>query len=261
MTWGTIAIKDGGGTSRTVPAFDVSGAGTGPYIIGHTLVNDSGDGFATVEENAAAVATLLGVAGRYDASDRTLGDGDAGALALTARGQLRTVLETAAGVAVTPISQVNHDAVDSGAPLKTGGKAVAGLSNLTLVAAADRTDASYGTDGALITRPHCGLEDIVSATGTATSSTSNTQALAAGAAGIKHYLTSVMVTNTSATDTEVVLKDGTTAKATLSVPANGGVNISFPVPLPGSAATAWNFACADSVDSVVCSVIGFKSKV
>ena len=155
---------------------------------------------------------------------------------------------------------VDHDTADSGRPLKIGAKAVAGLSGLTLVAANDRTNLFAGIDGAQIIRPHCGLEDIVSGNNSNTDGTS-TEVLAAGAAGIKHYLTSVILTNTSSSNIYVEIKDGITVKLTIPLPANSGAIFNPPVPIPGTAATAWNFDPSAAATTVYCSVIGFKSKV
>ena len=161
------------------------------------------------------------------------------------------------------IPLVAHDAADSGEPLKTGHKAVAGLSGLTLVAAADRTDSYAGLDGAQYVRPHCGLEDIVSGVAAITDG-SSTSVIASAGAGVKNYITSVMIANTSATAVTVDLRDGAagTVKATLPVPANtSGVVCNYPIPLPFSAATA---VCADpsaAASTVTVTLIGFKSKV
>lgn len=165
-----------------------------------------------------------------------------------------------AGTVIDPIPAVAHDAVDAGEPNKIGFKAIAGQSTLTLVAAGDRTDGFAGTDGVQITRPHCGLEDIVTGAASNTDGTS-TQVLAAGAAGIKHYLTHVTLTNTSASNLMVEIKDGTTTKLYLPVPANSGCVLNLSVPLAGTAATAWNFDGSASATTLYCSVIGFKSKV
>lgn len=155
---------------------------------------------------------------------------------------------------------VAHDAVDSGDPAKIGAKAIAGLSTATLVAAADRTNLYSGLDGALINRPHCGLEDIVSGNATNTDGTS-TQCIAAQAAGIKTYLTSIVLCNTSATAITVDIKDGSTVKVSLPLPAGSGCVFNPPVPIPGTAATAWNFDGSAAATTVTCSMVGFKSKV
>jgi hypothetical protein len=169
----------------------------------------------------------------------------------------------ASNVADATIPLVAHDAADSGEPLKVGHKAVAGMSGLTLVAAADRTDSYAGLDGAQYVRPHCGLEDIVSGVAAITDG-SSTSVIASAGAGVKNYITTVIIANTSATAVTVDLRDGAagTVKATLPVPANtSGVVSNFPIPLPFSAATA---VCADpsaAATTVTVTLLGFKSKV
>jgi len=129
-----------------------------------------------------------------------------------------------------------------------------------MVAANDRTNVFADLDGALLTREHAAVGDYVSANASNTDGT-NTQVLAAGAAGIKHHITDVTITNTSASNIIVELKDGTTTKWTFPVPANGGVTHSFKTPLVGSAATAWNFDPSAATTTVYCSVAGYKSKL
>lgn len=158
---------------------------------------------------------------------------------------------------------VAHSDVDAGNASKIGAKAVAGMSGLTLVSAADRSDLYSGLDGALYVRPHCGLEDIVSGVAAITDG-SSTSVIASAGAGVKNYISSVMIANSSATAVTVDLRDGAagSVKATLPVPANvSGVVTNFPVPLPFSAATA---VCADpsaAASTVTVTLIGFKSKV
>lgn len=169
----------------------------------------------------------------------------------------------AAGTVIDPIAAVAHDAVDSGEPNKIGGKAIAGLSSATLVSAGDRTDSYFGLDGAQIVRPHCGLEDIVTGTAAITDG-SSTSVIAAQAAGVKTYITTVIISNSSATAAEVTLRDGAagSVKVTFPVPASkSGVVCNLPVPLGFSAATA---VCADpdaALSTITVTLIGFKSKV
>jgi hypothetical protein len=162
------------------------------------------------------------------------------------------------------IPLVAHDAADSGEPLKVGAKAIAGLSGATLVAAADRTDLYAGLDGALIIRPHCGLEDLLTPVPVAITDGSSTSIMASAGAGVKNYVTTCIIANTSATAVTVDLRDGAAGavKATFPVPANtSGVVCNFPVPLGFSAATA---VCADpsaAASTITVTLLGFKSKV
>jgi hypothetical protein len=154
-----------------------------------------------------------------------------------------------------------HDAASSGAPVRIGAKAETSLSSLTLVADGDATDLFAGVDGVLITRPHCNLEGIVTGQATNTDGTS-TECIAAQSTGIKTYLTTIILANSHATtNCTVDIKDGSTVKMTIPVPANGGAVVNLPVPLPGTAATAWNFDPSAAVSTISCSMVGFKSKV
>lgn len=154
-----------------------------------------------------------------------------------------------------------HDAVDAGNPPKLGAKALAAQSGLTLVSAADRTHVFAGVDGILLTRPHSNLEDVVSGNASNTDGTS-TACIGAQASGVKTYLTTIILTNMHAsTDAYVEIKDGSTVKLTIPIPHASGAILNLPVPLPGSAATAWNFDPSAAVTTVYCSMVGFKSKV
>jgi hypothetical protein len=164
---------------------------------------------------------------------------------------------------VTVGGSILHDSTDAGAPVKMGARAVAGLSGVTLVAAADRTNAYAGLDGALYTRPHCGLEDLVKGTTTISASTVAVTCLAS-VASIKQYVTHVSATNTSTVNAVLGLVDGTTpAIMSWACPANySGFISNFSVPLaPASAGTKWALQTDTSLATVICNMAGFKSKV
>jgi hypothetical protein len=59
----------------------------------------------------------------------------------------------------------------------------------------------------------------------------------------------------------VEIKDGSTTKITLPVPAESGCIFNPPVPLDGTAATAWNFDAAAATSTLFYSAVGFTSKV
>ena len=242
----------------SVPSHAVTNAGTfavqidGAALTSLQLLDDavSGTGFNISQMNGVAVTMGNGASGT-GVQRVTIANDSTGILAGVTTVTTLTTL-TGGGVA--------HDSADSGNPHKIGAKAVASISGVTLVTAADRTDLYAGLDGVQITRPHCNLEDIVSGNATNTDGTS-TQCIAAGGAGIKHYITSVVLCNTSATNITVDIKDGSTVKVSIPVPANSGAIFNPPVPIPGSAATAWNFDPSAAATTVTCSMIGFKSKI
>lgn len=182
-----------------------------------------------------------------------------GAVEIAATQTLSTVT-TVGTVSTLTGGGIAHDSADSGNPVKIGAKAKGTLSGVTLVAADDRADATADLDGALIVRGNYALGDLVNGNASNTDGTS-TSVLSAGAAGVKHYITDVTITNTSSSNIYVELKDGSTAKWTFPVPANGGVTHHFASPLPGTAATAWNFDPSAAATTVYCSVAGFKSKI
>jgi hypothetical protein len=174
----------------------------------------------------------------------------------------KTILTDDTGAVVSFVAPVAHDAADAGQPVKIGAKAIAAQSGLTLVAAADRTDLYAGIDGIQLVRPHTNLEDIVSGTAAITDG-SSTSVIAAAGSGVKVYVTSVVISNSSATAAEVTIRDGAagTVKLTLPVPADAGCIFNPPVPLPFSANTA---ICADpdaALSTINVTIIGFKSKV
>lgn len=158
------------------------------------------------------------------------------------------------------ISTVAHDAADSGDPLKIGARAAAGLTSLTLVSAADRTDLIAGLDGALHVR-NVSLTDIVTGNASNTDGATTSCLAASGDAAIKTYLQSIILTNMSATAIYVEIKDDTTVKLTIPLPAGSGCVVNLPVPIPGTANKAWFFDPSAAATTVYCSMVGFKSKV
>ena len=85
---------------------------------------------------------------------------------------------------------------------------------------------------------------------------------AAAAAGIRNYVTSIDVRNAHATvATEVVIKDGATVIWRQLLPAAmaAPVEITFPTPLRGTAATAVNFACLTTGAQVYVNAQGYAA--
>lgn len=283
----SVQIVDGSGTQIT--SFGGSGGGT-EYTEGDTdasitgtaiLWEDSGDTLATVsastplpvtavnagtfavQVDGTALTKLTDIETNTD-SGAVVGNGAAAtAQRVTLANDSTGVIATVSTVTTLTGGGIAHDSADSGNPHKIGAKATTALSGLTLVANADRTDLYAGIDGVQITRPYTGLEDIVSGVAAITDG-SSTSVIAAAGSGVKVYITSVIIANTSATAVTVDIRDGSagTVKATFPVPANtAGVVMSLPVPLAFSANTA---VCADpsaSASTITVTLVGFKSKV
>lgn len=267
-TLGTVKVQyvklmDGTLDGTTKAAVGASGLAADVKAVvpgtGATNLGKAEDAAHTTGDTGVMALAVLGSSAPSALAGTT---GDYVPLITDASGRVHTkaVMSKSDGTVVDPVAAVAHDAVDSGEPNKVGGRAIAGLSTATLVSAADRTDFLAGLDGAQIIRPHCGLEDIVSGRATDTAAAS-TAGIAAQGVGVKTYLTSIILTNSSATNITVNILDGASVKLTLPVPANSGCVFNPPVPLGGTANTAWNFQGSAAATTLTCSMIGFKSKV
>jgi hypothetical protein len=116
--------------------------------------------------------------------------------------------------------------------------------------------------GALVTKPYAIPEadwQYAAAAG-GIINTTDVVLRAAAAAGIRNYVTSIDVRNAHATvATEVVIKDGATVIWRQLLPAAmaSPVEITFPTPLRGTAATAMNVACITTGAQVYVNAQGF----
>jgi len=162
------------------------------------------------------------------------------------------------------VGPVAHDGVVAGNPLLIGIEAR--TSNLTAVANGDLTRVIGDTVGRAVFHPYTLPQLIVTgAVGSDIVNTASTQVIAAGGAGIITYITSVQLTNTSATVTRVDILDGATVKAFAVVGAAAGssssIDLVFPVPLRGTANTAWNVQCATTATVTRASMTGYQAAV
>lgn len=182
--------------------------------------------------------------------------------ALTAL-QIMDDWDNAASDGASVSGDVAHDTADAGEPVKIGAFAETAPSGRTPVADGDRTNLIAGADGVLIVRPYCGLEDIVSGVDTDTAGDSSSVISAPGA-GIRLYITSVIVKNSHAsTDAYVDIRDGTAGSvlASIPAPAAGGAVVNFPVPLRLTANTACAVDPSAAVTTIITTVVGFKAAV
>lgn len=134
----------------------------------------------------------------------------------------------------TPVGNVAHDAADSGAPIKVGGRAK--NTDITAVANDDRTDFVTDLVGKQIVLPYAVPENFTQgAITTAMTATTSTSLVAAPGAGLRNYITTLIVSNSHATvGTDVVIQDGSGGTTLMTIPAAavyGGAVINLPVPL------------------------------
>lgn len=96
---------------------------------------------------------------------------------------------------------------------------------------------------------------------TSSTDTSDHDLIAAPETGKAIYITKVSISNNSVTDTEVVLKSGTTAIWTFAAPKNGGNEPVFPtVPIRCTSGDKLAFACSVAATTVTVSVAGFTAR-
>ena len=89
--------------------------------------------------------------------------------------------------------------------------------------------------------------------------TADTELIAAQGVGVRVYVTSIIVSNNSSTNSEVDIKDGSTIKVTIPAPSNGGAVLDISkAPLKLSANTALNFAAVTGVTTMKVSVLGYR---
>jgi hypothetical protein len=162
---------------------------------------------------------------------------------------------TLPGVAGT----VAHDAADSGNPVKVGG--VARSTNPTAVADGDRVNFYADLFGKQVVLPYSIPESLTRGSAGPITTTTSTSVIAAGGAGLRNYVTAVMVTNSHATvGTLVTITDGS-GGATLwhgyAGPIGGGFAIAFSSALRGTAATAIHAVCGTTGASVYVSAAGY----
>lgn len=114
--------------------------------------------------------------------------------------------------------------------------------------------------GALIVKPFSLPEADWSYAGTLTT-TGDVAIQAAGGVGVKRYLTALQVQNTNATPTTLSIKDGTTVKWVVSLPASMAtpVTIDFPTPIQTAANAALNVACGTTGANVLVNAQGYTA--
>lgn len=164
--------------------------------------------------------------------------------------------------AANAAGDIAHDGVDSGNPVKVGGRAT--NAEPTAVASGDRAQFITDLVGKLITLPYANPENFVSgAITTAMTSTTSTSLVAAPGAGLRNYITTIIVSNAHATvGTDVVIQDGSGGTTLMTIPAAavyGGAVINLPVPLrQPTTNTALFCANVTTGASTKVSAVGYK---
>lgn len=90
--------------------------------------------------------------------------------------------------------------------------------------------------------------------------TSDTQVIAAQGAAVRIHVTDIIISNSSATNTEVVIKSGSTARLTYPAPTKGGAVHQLQTPLVLTANEALNFAAVAGVTTIKVSALGYAGE-
>lgn len=147
-------------------------------------------------------------------------------------------------------------------PLNLGAQAVS--SENAAVTTARQVQLVADLVGKLIVLPYANPENFVSGTITsAMTGTASTLLLAAPASGLRNYITSITVSNSSAAiGTDVIIQDGNGGTTLYVIPAAanyGGATITFPVPLrQPTTATAIYCANVTTASSTKVSAVSYK---
>ena len=220
-------------TIASVPSHAVTNAGT--FAVQSTNQANSGVDIGDVTINNASGASAVNI---QDGGNSITVDGTFWQATQPVSGTVTANAGTgtmAVSMATnTPVGNVAHDSVDSGAPIKFGGRAR--TTEITAVATDDRTDAIFDKVGKQVVLPYAIPESFVSgAITTAMTGTTSTSLVAAPGSGLRNYITTIIVSNSHATvGTDVVIQDGSGGTTLLTIPAAavyGGAVITLPTPL------------------------------
>jgi hypothetical protein len=186
---------------------------------------------------------------------------DTAAVGSDTDGDYSTVnVDSAGRVYVNSAGTAAHDAAIAGNPVRIGGRAVS--ADVTAVTAGDAVDLIATLTGKQVVYPFALPGTSWSyASPAAVTDTADDEAKAAGAAGVRHYITGVQVFNGHDTvGTEVVIKDGSTVLwRGWAEQTGGGCSAVFNPPLRGTAATAVNVANVTNSSSTYFNLQGFSA--
>ena len=206
-------------------------------------------------ENAAAVGNPVLTGGRFDASPRTLGDGDVGGIALDADGAVQisdggNSLTIDGSVSATNTAgDVADDGADSGNPVKIGArmKPFDGTDPGSLSAENDRGDLIVDDNRRLyVNDAHPNRWTVRENHATAQT---NNQLKTAPGASLRLYITDIVLSTDTAMNIKLV-EDTAGSPADVAGPyyfaANGGMAMPFKTPLPITANTDLGFTSSAS---------------
>jgi hypothetical protein len=224
---GTVSLPTGAATESTLSTLNgkVTACNTGAVVV------SSGSITANAGTNLNTSALALETGGNLAAAATALQLID------------DTVFADSASFTAASSKVLTMGAVVSDSPaLVAGGQA--GIPRMT-------------TDRKLIVSPVESHNNYLSGTASATG-TGDTSIIAAQGTDTYILVTTLIVFNSSDTDTHVTIKSGSTARMVVPAPAKAGAVVSLPVPLMLAVNQALNFASAAGVTTMHVSAVGAK---
>lgn len=167
-----------------------------------------------------------------------------------------TVVSSSSGTS-TVSGVAAHDAAISGNPVRVAGRGR--TANYAITSQDDTVDAAATLMGAMVIKENAPYGAQWRYAGTLTT-TADTAMKAAAGASVYNAITDLILQNTNATATTVIIKDGTTAIGTVSLPASMTLPLvlSFNTPLLSSGNAALNIACGTTGANVLVTASGFS---
>lgn len=243
------ATSVGGASPATV--FNIGAQASGAVINTVSMGNNLGDGGGAT---ALAVANMV-----YNGSnwDRQRGNSSVGAVVTTASSSVLTIWQSP--------SIVGTYAEDAGSASGDKGIFTLGVRNDTVasLASADLDYLARASDsaGRALTKPFAAEESRIEGYNSVVS-TSVTTLVAAAGAGLKNYITDIILVNTGAATTLVTFRSGggTSVLGYGIAPAGGGSNmIGFAMPLKTLANESFDFQPTTASSVLFATVKGYKA--
>jgi hypothetical protein len=168
---------------------------------------------------------------------------------------LNPVTVTVTGT-ITSVGAAAHDAAVSGAPLLQGAEALS--TERAAVNTGDATRLTADLVGKLVVAPYA-QSDLAVRGNAQLAAAGVVDLIAAQAAGVRTHLTSLLIANDGGADNVAIILDGATEVYRIAVKAGASQQVSLPMPVPGTAATAWRFNITGAT-SMRAHASGFKGR-
>ncbi len=252
----TLSVDDGAGS------LTVDNAGT--FAVQATLAAETTKIIGTVNIAAAqSVALAAGTAGigKLTANSGVdIGDVDVTSIAAGDNniGNVDIVTGPTGANALQVQGTAAHDATAAQNPILLGAEALS--AERAVVATTDVTKLVADLVGKLIVLPYANPENFLKGNTAAITDTTRTAVIAAQGAGVRIYVTHIIVTNSHASvGTYVKIEDDTTEiYGGYAASAGGGFSITLPTPLRLTANKALNVSCGTTGANVYVSASGYN---